>query len=84
VTPGELVSQLGAAAKEREKVMLALEKSINHSFRLMEIIEFLVAELEQRDGYSPAIHTCPECTVGTTPENKGQCLYHQAKKLLGE
>lgn len=49
-----------------------------------EMIRFLLDELENRDGYSPSIASCPECTVGTVPDsqNKGPCLYHQALKLF--
>ena len=50
------------------------------------IIKFLIDELENRDGYSPAESSCPECTLGTVPDNlnRGPCLYHQAKTLLGD
>ena len=53
---------------------------------MLEMIRFLVDELENRDGYSPAESSCPECTLGTVPDNlnRGPCLYHQAKTLLGD
>jgi hypothetical protein len=52
--------------------------------KLREMIRFLLNELENRDGHSPSIASCPECTSGTVPDsqNKGPCLYHQALKLF--
>ena len=56
----------------------------DETVQMKEMIRFLVDELENRDGYSPAEASCPECTVGTVPDskNKGPCLYHQALELI--